>query len=137
MTPPLNDILEAYLEARKEQRPNLESLVKKLLRERAIPEDQLDILLLKMDDAWTSEKLLLLKTKKAQFRILAGLFLAGIGAAVTLLSFVGLFLNGQLIILWYGAVASGIIAFLVGKKNLAVVAKERAARKRKWNRMHW
>lgn len=125
-------LLNNYLEDRKNKRFSSEAF-KNELRKLGKNEEEIHELYIEFDDEWTKEEMSLLNLKKSKGQMIYGTLLAvGMGTA-SILSAVQVYDAGTPgIIIFDGAVATGLLLFLKGFNDMRMEKIRKKRRIMKW-----
>lgn len=111
------DILLDYLEQRKNAQLDSVSIKKRLARI-GKTEDQIYEFMIEFDDEWDREMQYMQLLKKAKFNLYGGSILALVFAIISVFSALKIITIGGLSMVFYGAVATGLVGAIWGSNTI-------------------
>jgi cation transport ATPase len=127
------DILEDYLEQRKNHHIIPEIKLQQRFRRIGIPEEEMHEVLVELNHEWSKEQTNQINYKKAKTQIIFGLLISLLAMVLSILSALGLVFGSQLFIFTYGGIATGLIAAIAGYSTIRGARSKKKRRELKWS----
>ena len=125
------NIIEDYFEARKNKSRISDKEIEDKLISIGVNKDKTKDLILRIDDEWTNEEFQLIKLKKAKQGVIVGYIILVLSLIASIASFFNLF-QGRIVVVFYGAIAAGIISIAYASAGKNKIENDRRKRKIVW-----
>lgn len=125
-------IAEAYITARIEKKPCLESDFRNRLKTSGKKQEQIDELLVKMYDEYEKEHFQQRQGPNPRMLIFLGVVIFSACSIITILSFMGLLMSGYGFVFLIGGTATGFITILKGLDQIKMKKHRQQIRKLRW-----
>lgn len=125
------DLIEASFEARKNKTRISDKEMFERLLSLGINNDKINDLIIKIDDEWTNEEFQIAQLRNAKQGLIGGYVIFFLGIFITLITYFGLY-NGNGIIFFYGAIASGLVSIFYSQSLKKKIETSRRKRKVIW-----
>ncbi len=109
MSSPIIPLIEEYIESRNAKKGVPDKHYLSILESYGLSSEKARDILLKMDDEWTTHTHLKLKLKNAKLLLIWGIVLLLFSILISILSYLGLLFEGNFYVIFYGAMATGVL----------------------------